>query len=157
MEKKSSLKIDFSFLSPDYGSDRMGILRTDNGKVYTVAQWYPRMCVYDDLNGWNTLPYTGQGEFYLEYGDFNVNITAPSDHHESCSGELQNPLETYSEKELVRWENAKKSDETIMIRSAEEINDAWLQDLILREMITWRFRIDNARDVALGIIICIYY
>ena len=60
---KLSVKIDFSFLSPDYGSDRMGILRTDNGKVYTIAQWYPRMCVYDDLNGWNTLPYTGQGEF----------------------------------------------------------------------------------------------
>ena len=62
---KLSLKIDFSFLSPDYGSDRMGILRTDNGKVYTIAQWYPRMCVYDDLRGWNILPYTGQGEFYL--------------------------------------------------------------------------------------------
>ena len=71
-----SLKIDFSFLSPDYGSDRMGILRTDNGKVYTMAQWYPRMCVYDDLNAWNNLPYTGQGEFYLEYGDFNINMTA---------------------------------------------------------------------------------
>ena len=88
---KLSLKIDFSFISPDYGSDRMGILRTENGKVYTVAQWYPRMCVYDDLRGWNILPYTGQGEFYLEYGDFNVNITAPSDHIVVCSGELLNP------------------------------------------------------------------
>ena len=81
---KLSLKVDFSFLSPDYGSDRMGILRTDNGKVYTIAQWYPRMCVYDDLRGWNILPYTGQGEFYLEYGDFNVNITAPADHIVVC-------------------------------------------------------------------------
>ena len=142
-----SLKIDFSFLSPDYGSDRMGILRTDNGKVYTVAQWYPRMCVYDDLNGWNTLPYTGQGEFYLEYGDFNVNITVPADHLVVCSGELLNPLETYTLDQLDRWAKAEASDETIMIRTPEEINDPGSRP-IGREMITWRFRIDNARDVA---------
>ncbi len=142
-----SLKIDFSFLSPDYGSDRMGILRTDNGKVYTVAQWYPRMCVYDDLNGWNTLPYTGQGEFYLEYGDFNVNITAPADHIVVCSGELLNPLETYTLDQLDRWAKAEASDETIMIRTPEEINDPSSRP-IGREMITWRFRINNARDVA---------
>jgi len=142
-----SLKIDFSFLSPDYGSDRMGILRTDNGKVYTVAQWYPRMCVYDDLNGWNTLPYTGQGEFYLEYGDFNVNITVPADHLVVCSGELLNPLETYTLDQLDRWAKAEGSDETIMIRTPEEINDPSSRP-IGREMITWRFRIDNARDVA---------
>ena len=144
---KLSLKIDFSFISPDYGSDRMGILRTDNGKVYTVAQWYPRMCVYDDLRGWNILPYTGQGEFYLEYGDFNVNITAPSDHIVVCSGELLNPLETYTLAQLDRWAKAEASDETVMIRSAEEINDSDSRP-IGREMITWKFRIENARDVA---------
>ena len=115
-----SLKIDFSFLSPDYGSDRMGILRTDNGKVYTMAQWYPRMCVYDDLNAWNNLPYTGQGEFYLEYGDFNINITVPSDHIVVCSGELLNPLETYTLDQLDRWAKAEASDETVMIRTPEE-------------------------------------
>ena len=97
-----SLKIDFSFLSPDYGSDRMGVLKTGNGKVYTIAQWYPRMCVYDDLNAWNNLPYTGQGEFYLEYGDFNINITTPSDHIVVCSGKLLNPLETYTLDQLDR-------------------------------------------------------
>ena len=144
---KLSLKIDFSFISPDYGSDRMGILRTDNGKVYTVAQWYPRMCVYDDLRGWNILPYTGQGEFYLEYGNFNVNITAPSDHIVVCSGELLNPLETYTLDQLDRWAKAEASDETVMIRSAEEINDSDSRPTG-REMITWKFRIKNARDVA---------
>ena len=144
---KLSLKIDFSFISPDYGSDRMGILRTDKGKVYTVAQWYPRMCVYDDLRGWNILPYTGQGEFYLEYGNFNVNITAPSDHIVVCSGELLNPLETYTLDQLDRWAKAEASDETVMIRSAEEINDSDSRPTG-REMITWKFRIENARDVA---------
>ena len=144
---KLSLKVDFSFLSPDYGSDRMGILRTDNGKVYTIAQWYPRMCVYDDLRGWNILPNTGQGEFYLEYGDFNVNITAPADHIVVCSGELLNPLETYTLDQLDRWAKAEASDETVMIRTPEEINDPNSRPLG-REMITWRFRINNARDVA---------
>ena len=142
-----SLKIDFSFLSPDYGSDRMGILRTDNGKVYTIAQWYPRMCVYDDLNAWNNLPYTGQGEFYLEYGDFNVNITAPSDHIVVCSGELLNPLETYTLDQLDRWAQAESSDETVMIRRPEEIKDPSTRPSG-KKMTTWRFKIENARDVA---------
>ena len=119
--EKVQFVIEYSFLSPDYGSDRMGILNSKNGKVYTIAQWYPRMCVYDDLNGWNNLPYLGQGEFFLDYGSFEVNITAPSDHYVFCSGELQNPKEVYSEIELVRWENAKKSDESVIIRSSDEI------------------------------------
>ena len=144
---KVSVKIDFSFISPDYGSDRMGILRTDNGKIYTIAQWYPRMCVYDDLGGWNTLPYTGQGEFYLEYGDFNVNITAPSDHIVVCSGELLNPLETYTLDQLERWAQAEGSDETVMIRKPEEIKDLNTRPAG-KKMITWRFKIENARDVA---------
>ena len=142
-----SLKIDFSFLSPDYGSDRMGILRTDNGKVYTMAQWYPRMCVYDDLNAWNNLPYTGQGEFYLEYGDFNINITVPSDHIVVCSGELLNPLETYTLDQLDRWAKAEASDETVMIRTPEEINDPNSRPTG-RVMTTWRFKMENTRDVA---------
>jgi hypothetical protein len=73
------LKIEYSFISPDYGSDRMGIIlqgtekgQSKNGKIFQVAQWYPRMCVYDDIQGWNTLPYTGESEFYLEYGDFDT-------------------------------------------------------------------------------------
>ena len=62
------MKIEFSYVSPKYGSDRTGVLETENGKIFTIAQWYPRMCVYDDIKGWNTLPYLGAGEFYLEYG-----------------------------------------------------------------------------------------
>ena len=142
-----SIKIDFSFISPDYGSDRMGILRTDNGKVYTIAQWYPRMCVYDDINGWNNLPYTGQGEFYLEYGDFNMSITVPSDHIVVCSGKLLNPLETYTLDQLDRWAQAEASDETVMIRTPEEVNDINSRPGG-KEMITWRFKMENTRDVA---------
>tara|TARA_B100002019_G_scaffold255445_1_gene238150 strand:+ start:47 stop:1708 length:1662 start_codon:yes stop_codon:yes gene_type:complete len=145
--EKVQFVIEYSFLSPNYGSDRMGILNSKNGKVYTIAQWYPRMCVYDDLNGWNNLPYLGQGEFFLDYGRFEVNITAPSDHYVFCSGELQNPKEVYSEKELVRWENAKKSDESVIIRGSDEINTpAFKADS--KKTKTWRFKIENSRDVA---------
>ncbi|MFA6947222.1 MAG: M1 family peptidase, partial [Pedobacter sp.] len=85
------LKIEYSFISPDYGSDRMGILNSVNGKIFSVAQWYPRMCVYDDVSGWNTIPYIGPSEFYLEYGDYDISITVPASHIVVGSGELTNP------------------------------------------------------------------
>jgi hypothetical protein len=66
------LKIEFSFIAPNEGSDRMGVLETKNGKIFTMAQWYPRMCVYDDVRGWNTNPYLGASEFYWEYAWVNL-------------------------------------------------------------------------------------
>ena len=145
--EKIKLNISFSFTSPDYGSDRMGVLETKNGKLFTVAQWYPRMCVYDDLNGWNTLPYLGAGEFYLEYGDFNIDITAPSDHIVVCSGELLNPSDVYTSEQEKRWEAATKGDETVFIRNADEINSPSSRPS-KSSALTWKFRIENARDVA---------
>jgi Peptidase family M1 domain len=141
------LKIDFSFISPIYGSDRMGIQETKNGKMYSVAQWYPRMCVYDDVKGWNTLPYMGAGEFYLEYGDYDVAITAPSNHIVVCSGELQNPSEVYTAEQLKRWNSAKSSDKTVMIRSAAEVTSANSRPTG-KPTLTWKFNIKNSRDVA---------
>lgn len=144
---KIYLNIDFSFTSPDYGSDRMGVLETKNGRIFNLAQWYPRMCVYDDVSGWNTLPYLGAGEFYLEYGTFDVHINSPADHLVVCSGELLNPEDVYTEKQLKRLEQAAKSDETVLIRSVDEINDpnSRPQD---KDRLTWKFRIENSRDVA---------
>lgn len=141
------LNIDFSFTSPDYGSDRMGVLETKNGRIFNLAQWYPRMCVYDDVSGWNTLPYLGAGEFYLEYGTFDVHINSPADHLVVCSGELLNPEDVYTETQLKRLEQAAKSDETVLIRSVDEINDpnSRPQD---KDRLTWKFRIENSRDVA---------
>src|SRR5690606_4363558 len=91
-----TIKIDFSFIAPIEGSDRMGVLETKNGKIFTVAQWYPRMCVYDDVRGWNTAPYLGASEFYLGYGDFDVKITTPANHYVVGSGELVNQSEVFS-------------------------------------------------------------
>lgn len=140
------IKIDFSFIAPFEGSDRMGVLPTKNGKIFTIAQWYPRMCVYDDVKGWNTNPYLGASEFYLEYGDFEVNITAPSNHIVVCSGELVNPTAVYSIEEQKRLVAAKLSDKTVVIRTAEEV--ANLSKTASNTTKTWTYKIKNARDMS---------
>ena len=141
------IKIDFSFTSPDYGSDRMGVLETKNGRIFTLAQWYPRMSVYDDVSGWNTLPYLGAGEFYLEYGTFDVNITAPANHIVVCSGALLNPSEVYTVEQQNRLKKAETSDATVMIRSEAEVTQPSSRPTNTPTL-TWKFRIENSRDVA---------
>nr|WP_315174565.1 M1 family metallopeptidase [uncultured Flavobacterium sp.] len=140
------IKIDFSFIAPFEGSDRMGVLETKNGKIFTIAQWYPRMCVYDDVRGWNVNPYLGASEFYLEYGDFEVSITAPSNHIVVCSGELTNPAAVYSIEEQKRLAQAKLSDKTVLIRSADEVNS--LSKSVSGATKTWNYKIKNARDIS---------
>jgi hypothetical protein len=141
------LKIEYAFISPDYGSDRMGIMQTKNGKIFTVAQWYPRVCVLDDIIGWNTLPYTGPGEFYLEYGDFDLSITAAAKIIVVSSGELLNPNEVYTPEQIKRWALASASDKTVVIRTAEEVTDIHSRPAGKNEL-TWHFKIKNARDAA---------
>ena len=142
---KTNIKIDFSFTVPQYGSDRMGRLKTKNGWVYEIAQWFPRMCVYDDLQGWNVLPYLGQGEFYLEYGDVDFTVTAPGDLMVVGSGELVNPQECLTPDELARYNTAKNSDATTTIRSEADVNAGKAGK---SGDITWRFKMHNTRDVA---------
>ncbi len=141
------LRIEFSFISPEYGSDRMGYYDSKNGRVFSVAQWYPRVCVYDDVRGWNVQPYLGAGEFYLEFGDFDVSITAPSDHIVVCSGELVNTQDVYTASQQQRWAAAAKSDKTVVIRSAQEIGNPSSRPSG-KPTLTWRFKMKNSRDVA---------
>lgn len=144
---KLKLKIEWSFISPDYGSDRMGITYAKEGKIFQVAQWYPRFCVYDDLQGWNTLPYTGESEFYLEYGDFDINITAPAKNIVVCSGELLNAKDVYTAEQNKRWAEAAKSDKTVFIRKPEEVFNPSSRPAGKQEL-TWHFLIKNARDAS---------
>jgi len=139
----AKIKIEYTFLSPQYGSDRMGIQDTKNGKIFTIAQWYPRMCVYDDVLGWNTMPYLGASEFYLEYGNITANITVPANHYVVASGELLNEKQVYSKEENNRWSQARNSDKTVMIRPESEIgkNNA-------SGTKTWKFKINQTRDFA---------
>src|SRR5688572_17972022 len=83
------LELVWHFAVPDYGAGRMG----RDGSLYQIAQWYPRLAVYDDVRGWNHEPYIGAGEFYLEYGSFNVSLTVPAGYLVAATGVLQNPAE----------------------------------------------------------------
>lgn len=140
------VKIEYSFISPKEGSDRMGILETKNGKIFTIAQWYPRMCVYDDIKGWNTNPYLGASEFYLEYGNFDVAITVPANQVVVCSGELLNASEVYTKEQQNRYIDASKSDKTVVIRSEDEVIAS--AKATVNTTKTWRFKINNARDAS---------
>ena len=143
---KIEFKIEFSYISPNEGSDRTGVLETKNGKIFTIAQWYPRMCVYDDVRGWNTNPYLGASEFYLEYGDFDIAITAPANHIVVSSGELMNPKEVYSAEAYKKFLEAKESDKTVVIYSADDVKAA--NNSATSATKTWRYKLINARDVS---------
>lgn len=140
------MTISFSFEVPEYGTDRMGRLSTKNGWVYEVAQWFPRMCVYDDIQGWNTMPYLGAGEFYLEYGDIEYSITAPSNLIIVGSGEVQNPADCFTPDQLKRYNEAKESNKTVVIKSDKDVTDKKSQPKNANT--TWKFRIDRTRDAA---------
>ncbi|MFN4893687.1 MAG: M1 family metallopeptidase [Bacteroidota bacterium] len=144
--EKIKIALSYEFEIPEYGTDRMGRLKTKNGWVYEVAQWFPRVCVYDDLHGWNTMPYLGAGEFYLEYGDIDFSITAPSDLIIVGSGELTNQKDCFTAEQMKRWEKAAASDQTVTIRGANEISDRTSRPATANT--TWRFKIQNTRDVA---------
>jgi|SRR6218665_283467 len=141
------IKIEFSFFSPIYGSDRMGVQDTKNGKIFAIAQWYPRMCVYDDIRGWNTNPYLGASEFYLEYGDYDITITTPSNHIVVCSGELVNTAEVYTPEQQKRWKNAAENDKTITIRGADEVVSPASRPTG-KPTLNWHFKLKNSRDAS---------
>ena len=142
----AEFRIKYKFTVPEYGTDRMGRLKTQNGWIYTIAQWYPRMCVYDNVTGWNTLPYLGQGEFYLEYGDIEYAVNVPADHIVVGSGELLNPSEVLTPSQLSRLARARKSDTTVMLRREDEVTDPSSRPA--KKRLTWKFRCTDTRDVA---------
>ncbi len=144
---KIIVNIKYSFSIPQYGADRMGRLYTKNGVIYQLAQWYPRMCVYDDIRGWNILPYMGQGEFYCEYGNFDYYITAPASMIVAGSGVLQNPEEVLTSTEIKRLDEARKSDSTVQIIKEDEVGTASTRP---REKgnLTWHFKMENSRDIS---------
>ncbi len=142
---KVQLEIAWSFIVPRYGSDRMGQFHSKDGTIYQIAQWYPRMYVYDDVSGWNPRPYLGEGEFYLEYGNFNVQITAPGDYIVVATGVLQNPDEVLTKTEHQRLAEAMKTDKTVHVIPESEIGRPSTRPAGKGEL-TWKFRAKNVRD-----------
>jgi hypothetical protein len=143
---KLQIKIEYAFKVPEYGTDRMGRKLYKDGWVYEIAQWYPRMEVYDDVSGWNTIPYLGASEFYLEYGDFDYTVTAPANMVVVGSGKLLNPAEVYSPVVQQRLAAAGNSDKTLMIKDSADLDDKSFYPA--KTSLTWHFYTQNARDVS---------
>lgn len=143
---KAEISMNFKFEVPTKGMDRMGRLDVEEGTIYAIAQWYPRVAVFDDVVGWNTEPYLGAGEFYCEYGDFDVKITAPANHVVVASGKLQNPNEVLSAKQREQFEKASKSEKAIFIVTKEEASKAAKEKTSKTK--TWHYKMQNTRDVA---------
>ena len=143
------LFIKYRYTIPGSFGGRTDHFNTKNGKIYEIAQWFPRLCVYDDEIGWNTLPFLGSGEFYLEYGNIDYRITVPRNMILAGSGELMNPKEVLTATQISRLNKARNSDETIMIRTPEEVSKANTRPK-QQGTSTWHFRMTNTRDVAFG-------
>lgn len=142
------LHIEFAFTVPESGADRMGRLKVRRGTIYQIAQWYPRMFVYDDSHGWNTLPYLGQGEFYLEYGDFDVELTLPREFVVVATGVLQNSDEVYTEEQRRRLSEAHAAgDSTVTIIGRREVGRRESRPAGSGPL-TWRFVAEDVRDFA---------
>jgi hypothetical protein len=116
-----------------------------DGALYELAQWYPRVCVYDDVRGWNVEPYLGQGEFYLEYGDYNLALTVPAGYIVAATGLLQNGAEVLTPAQIARLAQAAKSDKTIHIVTDEELKSGAARPTKSGTK-TWRFAAKNVRD-----------
>ena len=143
---RTEISMNFRFTIPENGAARMG----RDGRLYEVAQWYPRLAVYDDVNGWNTLPYTGPGEFYLEYGDFDVHLTAPVGYVVAGTGTLQNPDEVLTADQQARLQRAMAQDEPVAVITAQEAGTASARPRVRASegLVTWHFTAREVRDFA---------
>lgn len=145
---KATVSMNFEFKIPGEGMDRMGQLPTGKGTIYSMAQWYPRVAVFDDVVGWNVEPYLGAGEFYVEYGDFDYRITVPYDHIVVGSGELVNAKDVLTKEQQSRMEQAYKSDKTVFIVTPEEVGNINKTRPMQSGKATWHFKMKNSRDIA---------
>ncbi len=117
---------------------------TDDNYLYTIAQFYPRMCVYDMVNGWQNKQFLGRGEFALTFGDYKVSITVPADHVVASTGELQNANKVLTANQRQRLDQAKNADQPVMIITQDEAEDNESDKATKKK--TWTFHATNVRD-----------
>lgn len=119
----------------------------DGNYLYTMAEWFPRMAVYSDFEGWQNKQFLGRGEFALVFGDYEVNITVPADHMVGSTGVLENASEVLSSTEMDRWNKAKETfDAPVVIRTQDEAEK--LEKGKANDTKTWTFKAENVRDFA---------
>ncbi len=118
----------------------------DGNYLFTITQWYPRLCVYSDFQGWQNHQFTGRGEFALTFGNFNVSMTVPADHVVMATGQCQNYQQVLNTTQLGRWQKAQTSKEPIEIVTLQEAEKAELAKSSAKK--TWVFKAENVRDFA---------
>ncbi len=139
--------MEWSFTIPEHVFRRFGIEKDEQGTSYEVAQWIPCVAVYDDVYGWNTLPYVGSGEFYTNFGDFDVRLTVPRADLVVAAGVLQNPQDVWTEEQQKRWDSARHSKDTVAIRSGDEVGKPETRPAGDGPL-TWHFKADKVRTFA---------
>jgi hypothetical protein len=150
--EKFTFSIDWSYTEYnrqvfDRGRGGYEFFPEDGNYVYTFAQWFPRMCVFDDYEGWQNKQFLGLGEFALTFGNYRVRITVPADHIVGATGSIQNPKDVLSKEQLDRYEKAKKSfDQPVVIVTQEEATQKEKTKLTTKK--TWEFYAENVRDFA---------
>ena len=149
--EKYSFTIDWSFNVVDRSifGQRSGLefFPEDGNYIYTIAQFFPRMCVYDDYEGWQNKQFLGRGEFTLPFGDYKVRITVPADHIIAATGVLKNAQEVLTKTEIDRFEKAKASfDKPVIIVTQQEA--AAKENTKSKQKKTWEFHAENVRDFA---------
>ncbi|MBY0435646.1 MAG: M1 family metallopeptidase [Cyclobacteriaceae bacterium] len=129
------------------GRSGMEFFPDDGNYVYTIAQWFPRMCVFDDYEGWQNKQFLGGGEFALTFGNYKVRLTVPADHIVGASGWLQNPKDVLTSEQITRFEKARKTfDQPVFIVTAAEALKKEKERS--KKKSTWEFHADNVRDFA---------
>jgi hypothetical protein len=118
----------------------------DKNYIYTIAQWFPRMCVYNDVEGWQNKQFLGRGEFALPFGDYEVDITVPADHIVGSTGELQNATQVLNAVQKERLKSAATAEEPVMIVTQEEAVEK--EGNRAKGTKTWKFKATNVRDFA---------
>lgn len=120
----------------------------DGNHLFTLTQWYPRMCVYSDFHGWQNKQFTGRGEFALAFGDFKVRMTVPSDHLVCATGECQNYQQVLTPAQYARWQKAQTAKEPFEIATLDEAVAA--EKTKSEKTKTYIFKADSVRDFAWG-------
>src|SRR5215204_5029081 len=148
--QKFIIKIDWNYkISDRFKQDGRGgyeYFAEDGNHLFTIAQWYPRLCVYSDNQGWQNHQFTGRGEFALTFGNFKVQMTVPADHVVGSTGECLNYTQNLSATQLARWQKAQTSKEPVEIVTLEEAKAAEKKKSAAKK--TWIFKADNVRDFA---------
>lgn len=150
--QKFVLNIDWSYKISDrmsrFGRGGYENFPEDGNSLFTMAQWYPRLCVYSDFQGWQNHQFTGRGEFALTFGNFKVQMTVPADHIIGATGECQNYAQVLTPTELARWQKAQAAKEPLQIVTLDEARAKEKTKSTQKK--TWIFKADNVRDFAWG-------